>query len=89
MSESQTRLHAVGMDCASCATKIANAVRRVTDFDDVSVSVTAGSMTVLHAGTLGLDAAVLRQVNGLGSYYRQMLAWMRSFGEPARQARRS
>ncbi|WP_429939716.1 heavy-metal-associated domain-containing protein, partial [Brucella melitensis] len=34
-----------GMDCASCAAKIDTAVRRVKGVEDVSVSVTAGTVT--------------------------------------------
>ncbi|EEY08639.1 hypothetical protein BAGG_03276, partial [Brucella pinnipedialis M163/99/10] len=40
-----------GMDCASCAAKIDTAVRRVKGVEDVSVSVTAGTMTVRHDGS--------------------------------------
>ncbi len=69
----QTRYRVEGMDCASCATKISNAVRRVKGVEDVTVSVTAGSMTVFHAGTMGSDAAVMRQVNGLGGYRATVL----------------
>jgi Cd2+/Zn2+-exporting ATPase len=67
MTTSQTRYRVEGMDCASCASKITTAVRRVPGVADVSVSVTAGTMTVSHEGG-DLDAAVLRQVNGLGGY---------------------
>ena len=69
----QTRYRVEGMDCAGCATKISNAVRRVPGVEDVSVSVTAGSMTVHHAETISLSAAVLRQVNGLGEYKASLL----------------
>ena len=69
----QTRYRVEGMDCAACATKITNAVRRLPGVEDVSVSVTAGSMTVRHAGAPSLDAAVLRQVNGLGGYTATVL----------------
>lgn len=53
------------MDCASCATKIDTAVRRMPGVDDVSVSVTAGTMTVSHDATSDLDA-IGRKVTGLG-----------------------
>jgi Cd2+/Zn2+-exporting ATPase len=62
----QTRFRIDGMDCASCATKIDTAVRRLPGVDDVSVSVTAGTMTVHHAGDTGLAAAIERNVAGLG-----------------------
>ena len=38
----QTRYRVEGMDCASCASKIDTAVRRMPGVTDVSVSVTAG-----------------------------------------------
>jgi len=64
----QTRYSVEGMDCASCASKITNAVRRVPGVEDVSVSVTAGSMLVRHDKAASLEPAILRQVNGLGGY---------------------
>jgi Cd2+/Zn2+-exporting ATPase len=67
-SATQTRFRIDGMDCAACASKITNAVRRVPGVDDVSVSVTAGTMTVRHAESARLEPAILRQVNGLGGY---------------------
>jgi Zn2+/Cd2+-exporting ATPase len=62
----QTRFRIDGMDCASCATKIDTAVRRLPGVDDVSVSVTAGTLTVRHAGDLRLAATIERNVAGLG-----------------------
>ena len=53
------------MDCASCAAKIDTAVRRMSGVEDVSVSVTSGTMTVSHDTTSDL-AAIGRQVTGLG-----------------------
>lgn len=44
----QTRFRVEGMDCASCAAKIDTAVRRLPGVADISVSVTAGTMTVKH-----------------------------------------
>ncbi|MFG3650745.1 cation transporter, partial [Klebsiella pneumoniae] len=44
----QMRYRVDGMDCASCAAKIDTAVRRLKGVEDVSVSVTAGTMTVKH-----------------------------------------
>jgi len=42
----QDRYRITGMDCASCAQKIDTAVRRIDGVQDVSVSVSAGTMTV-------------------------------------------
>ncbi|MCW6512248.1 heavy metal translocating P-type ATPase [Lichenifustis flavocetrariae] len=67
-SAAQTRFRIDGMDCAACASKITNAVRRVPGVEDVSVSVTAGTMTVRHAESASLEPAILRQVNDLGGY---------------------
>ncbi|TIM47830.1 heavy metal translocating P-type ATPase [Mesorhizobium sp.] len=60
-----TRYRVSGMDCASCASKIDTAVRRMKGVEDVSVSVTTGSLTVTHAESLGSDA-IARQVSRLG-----------------------
>ncbi len=69
MSDATTlsRFRVEGMDCASCASKITTAVRRVPGVEDVSVSVSAGTMTVDYVGDAD-DGAVMRQVNGLGGY---------------------
>ncbi|KKB75944.1 ATPase [Devosia soli] len=48
--ETTTRFRVEGMDCASCASKIDTAVRRLPGVEDVSVSVVAGTMTVGHRG---------------------------------------
>ncbi|MCM2475469.1 cadmium-translocating P-type ATPase [Rhizobium sp. CG5] len=61
----QVRFRIGGMDCASCASKIDTAVRRLPGIDDVSVSVTAGTMTVKHSAAADLEA-VEKQVSGLG-----------------------
>ncbi|KIQ03746.1 ATPase [Agrobacterium tumefaciens] len=61
----QTRFRVEGMDCASCAAKIDTAVRRMSGVEDVSVSVTSGTITVSHHPTSDL-AAIGRQVTGLG-----------------------
>ncbi|OYR20731.1 copper-translocating P-type ATPase [Brucella thiophenivorans] len=53
------------MDCASCATKIDTAVRRVGGVQDVSVSVTNGTMTVNHDGSASLDD-ITAKVSALG-----------------------
>ncbi|WP_411196723.1 heavy metal translocating P-type ATPase, partial [Rhizobium sp.] len=62
---SETRYRVGGMDCASCATKIDTAVRRVAGVADVSVSVMAGTMTVRHDGSSDLKA-IEKKVTGLG-----------------------
>ncbi len=62
-----SRFRVEGMDCASCAAKITTAVRRVPGVEDVTVSVSAGTMTVDYVGDAH-DGAVVRQVNGLGGY---------------------
>lgn len=65
MAESETRYRVGGMDCASCATKIGSAVRRVAGVADVSVSVMAGTMTVRHDGSSDLKV-IEKKVTGLG-----------------------
>ncbi|WP_313605286.1 heavy metal translocating P-type ATPase [Rhizobium sp.] len=64
-SSGQARFRVGGMDCASCASKIDTAVRRLPGIEDVGVSVTSGTMTVKHAATADLKA-IERQVSGLG-----------------------
>ena len=59
------RYRVEGMDCASCATKIDTAVRRLPGINDVSVSATAGTMTVDYAAEESLGA-VERAVVKLG-----------------------
>ena len=61
----QTRFRVDGMDCASCASKIDTAVRRMPGVSEVAVSVTAGTMTVTHDGTSDLEA-VGTKLSGLG-----------------------
>ncbi|WP_313192091.1 heavy metal translocating P-type ATPase [Shinella zoogloeoides] len=61
----ETRFRVEGMDCASCASKIDTAVRRMPGVVDVSVSVTAGTMRVQHDMTSDLDV-IRRKVSGLG-----------------------
>ncbi len=67
----QARYKVGGMDCASCATKIDTAVRRVAGVEDVSVSVAAGTMTVSHDGSADL-AAMEKKVSGLGYSLRAL-----------------
>ncbi|MDL2406566.1 heavy metal translocating P-type ATPase [Rhizobium calliandrae] len=62
----QTRYRVGGMDCASCAAKIDTAVRRMPGVEDVSVSVTAGTMTVHHDETTSSLTAIEKRVIGLG-----------------------
>jgi copper-(or silver)-translocating P-type ATPase/heavy metal-(Cd/Co/Hg/Pb/Zn)-translocating P-type ATPase len=62
---SETRFRIGGMDCASCASKIDTAVRRMPGVQDVSVSVTAGTMTVSHDGEGDIEA-IGKKVAGLG-----------------------
>ncbi len=60
-----TRFRVEGMDCAACATKVEAATRRVTGVEEVSVSVTAGTMTVRHAAATDLEQ-VARKVRDVG-----------------------
>lgn len=59
------RYRVEGMDCASCAAKIDTAVRRLPGVSDVSVSATAGTMTVEVEGE-GALASVETAVRKLG-----------------------
>ncbi|MCX7322660.1 MAG: heavy metal translocating P-type ATPase, partial [Hyphomicrobiales bacterium] len=60
----KTRMRVEGMDCASCATKIENALLRVEGVSEVRVSVPAGTVTVQHAAS---DVQSFRKrVEGLG-----------------------
>ncbi len=59
------RYRVEGMDCASCAAKIDTAVRKLPGIVDVSVSATAGTMTVNFAGEDHLPA-VEKTVRKLG-----------------------
>ncbi len=43
-----TRLRVEGMDCAACANKIENALRRIPGVTEVNVSVAGGAVTVRH-----------------------------------------
>ena len=61
----KTRFNVGGMDCASCATKIENAVTRLSGVSDVSVSVQTGGLTVTHDETLQ-SSSVEQQVKKLG-----------------------
>ena len=61
----ESRYRVGGMDCASCAQKIDTAVRRLPGVSDVTVSVSAGTMTVQHLTDTALGAIESRVV-GLG-----------------------
>ncbi|WP_378950279.1 heavy metal translocating P-type ATPase [Mesorhizobium sp. ANAO-SY3R2] len=64
-STGKTRFRVGGMDCASCATKIENAVSRLPGITDVGISVSAGTMTVSHEGAVP-SGEISRQVKALG-----------------------
>ncbi|MEJ6784471.1 heavy metal translocating P-type ATPase [Aminobacter sp. Piv2-1] len=64
-SIAKTRFRVGGMDCASCATKIENAVTRLPGITEVGISVSAGTMTVSHKGQAP-TAEISRQVKALG-----------------------
>ncbi|MFI5409724.1 heavy metal translocating P-type ATPase [Kaistia sp. UC242_56] len=57
----QDRYRITGMDCASCAQKIDTAVRRIDGVEDVSVSVSAGTMTV-RRGQIADPAEPIRAI---------------------------
>jgi Cd2+/Zn2+-exporting ATPase len=60
-----TRLHVSGMDCASCAAKVENAVRRLPGIEEIQVSVATETLTVRHGP--GTDArAIAATVRSLG-----------------------
>jgi Cd2+/Zn2+-exporting ATPase len=61
----RSRFKVAGMDCAACAKKIDTAARRVDGVTDVSVSVTAGTMTVEHRSDTDLPG-LARRIEGLG-----------------------
>ncbi len=61
----QSRFRVSGMDCASCAAKIDSAARRVSGVEDVSISVTAGTMIVRHGPDSDLEA-LRKRVTSLG-----------------------
>lgn len=65
MTIMENRFRVEGMDCASCAAKIDTALRRMPGVEDVSVSVTAGTMTLRHSEASDLDA-IAKKMKGLG-----------------------
>ncbi|TXN04940.1 cadmium-translocating P-type ATPase [Methylobacterium sp. WL64] len=60
-----TRLRVTGMDCASCAAKVENAVRRLPGIEDISVSVATETLTVRH-GPATDARAIAATVRSLG-----------------------
>ncbi|MCJ2006764.1 heavy metal translocating P-type ATPase [Methylobacterium sp. J-092] len=63
--QAQTRLRVTGMDCAACATKVENAVRRLPGIEGIQVSVATETLTVRHGPSI--DArAIAETVRGLG-----------------------
>lgn len=78
------RFRVEGMDCASCASKIDTAVRRLSGVSDVSVSVTSGAMTVNHDGSANSEE-IAAKVSGLG--YKTSLADAASRDKPLAQAK--
>lgn len=61
----ESRYRVTGMDCASCAAKIDTAIRRLPGVLEVAVSVSAGTLKVVHSGEPD-ETPVLRQVRNLG-----------------------
>ena len=60
----KTRFNVQGMDCAGCAIKIENALRRMPGVTEVDVSVAGGAVTVAHDQS---NAPAMRsQIAGLG-----------------------
>jgi len=62
----QTRYQVEGMDCPSCAAKIETALGRLPGVEQVSVSLAAGTLTVLHQPQAQLAPAIARRVSDLG-----------------------
>jgi Cd2+/Zn2+-exporting ATPase len=60
-----TRLRVSGMDCASCAAKVENAVRRLPGIEEIQVSVATETLTVRH-GPATDARAIAATVRGLG-----------------------
>jgi len=60
------RLRVEGMDCASCATKIENAVQRLPGVTGVAVSVTGSSVTVTRDSSGVGEETIRNQISNLG-----------------------
>ncbi len=78
----EKRYRVGGMDCASCAAKIDTAVRRIRGVEDVSISVTAGTMTVRHDGSSD-PVAIEKKVTSLGYSVSQVTGTMPADTQPA------
>lgn len=65
IEKTPTRLRVSGMDCASCATKIENAVRRLPGIEDIDVSVSTKTLTLRH-GAGNNAATIAATVRSLG-----------------------
>ena len=59
-----TRMRVQGMDCAGCAVKIENALRRMPGVEQVDVSVPRGTVTVTHDQPN--TAEMKSRISGLG-----------------------
>jgi Cd2+/Zn2+-exporting ATPase len=66
MGVQETRYRVTGMDCAACAAKVETAVGRLEGVERVSVSATAGTMKVAHAGDAASLPAIRVQLARLG-----------------------
>ncbi|MCX5497527.1 heavy metal translocating P-type ATPase [Kaistia dalseonensis] len=64
--KTEDRYRITGMDCAACARKIDTAVRRIDGVTEVSVSATAGTMTVERHVDARVDEKIAASVTGLG-----------------------
>ncbi len=62
----EERYRVTGMDCAGCAAKIDRAVRRIDGVEDVSVSVTAGTLVVQRRPDAAIEGPVSSSVRALG-----------------------
>ncbi|EEE48109.2 Lead, cadmium, zinc and mercury-transporting ATPase (plasmid) [Labrenzia sp. THAF191b] len=59
------RFRVEGMDCASCASKIDTALRRLPGIEEVAVSVPGASLSISHDGTVSKNQ-VMQRVRHLG-----------------------
>lgn len=78
----RSRYRVDGMDCAGCAAKIDTAARRVAGVEDVSVSVSAGTMTIDHTAASDL-AALDKKLAGLGYTISPLEAASANLTEPS------
>lgn len=62
----KVRLRVEGMDCASCASKIENALQRMPGVTEVSVSVNGGTVTVSRDAGAVDDDKIRNQISDLG-----------------------